>query len=57
MMESAENGESEKALKLYEQHFIGTKVGNEIITLFENSKLKLSLEQRVLNLFDAHAKS
>ena len=57
MMESAENGESEKALKLYEQHFIGTKVGNEIITLFENSKLKLALEQRVLNLFDAHAKS
>lgn len=39
MMNSAENGESEKALELYEQYFIWTNIGNNIIAFFENSAL------------------
>ncbi|MDD2891769.1 MAG: hypothetical protein PHQ95_02285 [Candidatus Gracilibacteria bacterium] len=57
MMNSAENGESGKALKLYEQYFIGTSIGNNIIAFFENSGLVSFLNKMILNELSNHEKS
>lgn len=54
MMDGLENGNTDHALGLYQEYFIGTEIGREILIRFEQSGLQFYLTKDTLKTLEKY---